>query len=98
DRLRELLRERHLLLVLDNFEHLPPAAPLLPELLANSAGLKILVTSRARLRLSGEHEVAVAPLALPNLAALPPLADLPAYGAIRLWCDRARAANPAFAL
>ena len=60
------LRERQLLLLLDNFEHLPAAAPVVSALLGAAPGLKVLVTSRAVLRLSGEHEVWVPPLALPG--------------------------------
>ena len=61
------LAERHLLLVLDNCEHLLPAMPLVGELLAACPRLTVLATSRARLRLRGEHELPVAPLAVPVL-------------------------------
>jgi predicted ATPase/DNA-binding SARP family transcriptional activator len=75
--LKAMLRERQTLLVLDNFEQLIGAAPLLAELLAAAPGLKILVTSRALLRISGEHVFAVPALALPLPAAndRPPNAD-----------------------
>src|SRR5215213_6962404 len=59
------LRAESMLLVLDNFEHLLAAAPLVVELLASCPGLTILVTSRAALHVSGEREYAVLPLALP---------------------------------
>jgi predicted ATPase/DNA-binding SARP family transcriptional activator len=59
------LRDRQLLLVLDNFEHLLPAAPLVAELRAVAPGLKVLVTSRAPLRLQGEKEYPVPPLPVP---------------------------------
>jgi predicted ATPase/DNA-binding CsgD family transcriptional regulator len=98
EQLAGALRDRQLLLVLDNLEHLLPAAPMLTELLAACPGLTILATSRSRLRLRGEHEVPVVPLAVPAPGDLPPLPRLAELGAIRLWCDRARAANPAFAL
>jgi predicted ATPase/DNA-binding SARP family transcriptional activator len=65
--LKMALRERQLLLLLDNFEQVTDAAPLLAELLAAAPGLQLLVTSRALLRISGEHVVAVPPLALPPL-------------------------------
>jgi predicted ATPase len=63
DRLRQYLATRDLLLVLDNFEHVLGAAPLIAELLAACSSLKILVTSRAGLRLRWEHEFPVQPLA-----------------------------------
>src|SRR4029078_4508751 len=62
---KRYLREKRALLLLDNFEHVVEAAPLIGELLAFAADLKILVTSRTSLRLSGEHEYAVPPLGLP---------------------------------
>jgi len=61
------LRNRRLLLLLDNFEQVQKAASQLPELLAESPQLKILVTSRARLHVHGEYEFSVPPLALPDL-------------------------------
>ena len=57
------LRERQLLLLLDPFEHLLPAAPLLTELLSACPQLKIMVTSRAALHVQGEYELVVPPLA-----------------------------------
>ena len=63
DRLGAALRERHLLLVLDNFEHLLEAAPLVTDLLARCPRLAVLATSRAPLRLDGEH---VSPGAAPG--------------------------------
>ena len=65
DDLEEALRGREVLLLLDNFEHLLPAAALVSRLLAAAPRVKALVTSRAALRLSGEHEYAVPPLTLP---------------------------------
>src|SRR5688500_10378340 len=65
ERLVAFLRPRHHLLVLDNFEQLLDAAPLLADLLAACPRLTLLVTSRAKLRLSGEHDFPVLPLALP---------------------------------
>jgi len=67
DALRICLRDRHLLLALDNFEQVIEAAPLLVELLAAAPQLKILVTSRTMLHLSGEHEFVVPLLALPTI-------------------------------
>src|SRR6185436_2486012 len=71
--LEDDLRERHLLLLLDNCEQVLGAAPALAHLLAVCPRLALLATSRAPLRLRGEHEVALAPLALPDLARLPML-------------------------
>jgi predicted ATPase len=65
DSLKDTLREKQLLLLLDNFEQIVVAAPLVSELLAAASNLKVLVTSRMPLRLSGEREFAVAPLGLP---------------------------------
>src|SRR5262245_32694390 len=66
DRLKEQLLAKQLLLVLDNFEQVVDAAPLIGELLAAAANLKALVTSREPLHLAGEHEYAVPPLLLPD--------------------------------
>jgi predicted ATPase/DNA-binding SARP family transcriptional activator len=63
--LKAALRERQMLLVLDNFEQVAAAAPVIAELLAAAPGLQLLVTSRALLRISAEHVFAVPPLALP---------------------------------
>jgi predicted ATPase/class 3 adenylate cyclase len=71
------LRGRELLVLLDNFEHLLEAAPALPELLAGSRGLRLLVTSRSPLRVSGEHEYVLEPLAPDD--------------SVTLFCERTRA-------
>src|SRR4029079_648357 len=75
-----------------------PAAPLLATLLATCSWLKLLVTSRALLRLSAEHEFVVPPLALPDLQALPPVGNLAHYAAIDLFVRRTQAHKPDFAL
>jgi predicted ATPase/class 3 adenylate cyclase len=80
--LEDYLRERQLLLVLDNFEHVLGAAPAIAKLLAATPGVTALVTSRERLHLSGEHELAVPPLRPSD--------------AIALFNERARAALPTF--
>ncbi len=82
--LKHDLRSKRLLLVLDNFEHLLDAAPVVAELLAAAPQLKMLVTSRATLHLSGEHEFAVA--------------SLPTQVAVNLFAMRAQAVNPPFIL
>ena len=97
DSLHEYLRDRTLLLVLDNLEQLLAAAPLFGRLLGGSHGLNLLVTSRAPLRLSGEHEFAVAPLELPppHTESVP---DLARYDAVALFVERARAVDAGFVL
>jgi predicted ATPase/class 3 adenylate cyclase len=96
--LMDYLRDKHLLLVLDNFEQLLDAGPAVSALLAEARNLKALVTSRAPLHLSGEHEYSVPPLAVPDLDASQPLAKLAAYEAVQLFVERAQAVKPAFEL
>jgi predicted ATPase/transcriptional regulator with XRE-family HTH domain len=96
--LKQFLGNKRLLLLLDNFEHLLDAAPLVAELLAGAARLKVLATSRERLHLRGEQEVAVLPLALPDYANLPPLDQLSQYAAVALFRARARDTRPDFQL
>jgi predicted ATPase len=93
-RLREELRDKRLLLVLDNFEHLLAAAPLVAELLAGAPHLVILATSRALLNLQGEHGFCVPPLPLPDLDRLPALEELAEQPAVALLLARARAHLP----
>jgi predicted ATPase/DNA-binding XRE family transcriptional regulator len=88
------LARRHMLLVMDNFEHLLPAAPFLADLLAVCPWVKLLVTSRSALRLSGEHEYAVPMLALPDLLYLEAAEGLLGYAAVELFFQRARAVRP----
>jgi predicted ATPase/class 3 adenylate cyclase len=92
------LRERRLLLLLDNLEQLLAGAPSLAALLAAAPHLKMLVTSRAPLRLAAEQEYAVQPLGLPDAKRLPELPALSQYEAIALFIDRARAVRPDFKL
>ena len=92
------LAGKRLLLVLDNFEHVLPAAPLVAELLGACPALRVLTTSRASLRLSGEHLYSVPPLALPDASRLPPLEELGQTAAVRLFVDRVRAVKSDFAL
>ena len=96
--LTAFLRDRQLLLALDNFEHLLPAAPVVSDLLRACPGVKILATSRAPLHLRGEREYPVPALALPDPSRREPVAQLMQYEAIRLFVERAQAATPAFAL
>ena len=96
--LGETLRGRDALLVLDNFEHVGGAAPLVAELLAAAPRAKALATSRSPLRLRLEHEFMVPPLALPSSLSLPPTDSLVRYAAVELFVERARAVKPGFAL
>jgi non-specific serine/threonine protein kinase len=99
DRLALALADRHVLLVLDNCEHLLPAMPLLGQLLAACPQLVILATSRARLRLLGVREFPVGPLAVPPAAdASLPLAELADVAAVRLFMARAVEVSPGFTL
>src|SRR5215213_9037749 len=96
--LKDYLRERRLLLLLDNFEQVLEAAPAVTELLAGAPGLKVLATSRAPLGLYGEHEFPVPPLTLPDLEHQPPLERLTQYEAVGLFLERARAVKPDFSI
>jgi predicted ATPase len=92
------LRERHLLLVLDNLEQVLGAAPHLSELLLACPAVKVVMTSRAALRISGEYEYFVVPLALPGPEAPPDAGEIARYAAVALFVQRAQAQKPGFAL
>ncbi|MGH2534693.1 MAG: ATP-binding protein [Thermomicrobiales bacterium] len=94
----EHLRHKEALLLLDNLEQLLDAAPFVVDLLAACPALKVLATSRATLRLSGEHEFEVPPLALPDLHHPTPVADLDECEAVALFLARVRAVRPDFSL
>lgn len=96
--IRAYLHDKHLLLVLDNFEHLLPAASHLADLLESIPGLRILITSRAVLHLYGEHEFIVPPLATPNPRHLPPCDQLAEYDAVRVFVERSQAVKADFAI
>lgn len=106
--LADHLRQQQLLLVLDNFEQVLPAAPAVADLLHACPQLKVLVTSRVLLHLYGEHTFPVPPLALPHaeevdrIVARPSpgdaVADLRRYAAVDLFCRRAAAVQPSFTL
>ena len=96
--LQAVLRPRRLLLVLDTFEHLLGAAPLLPQLLSAAPGLRVLATSRAALRLPGEQVLPVPPLSVPQPGAERDLPGLAQSEAVRLFVQRAQAVRPDFAL
>jgi predicted ATPase/class 3 adenylate cyclase len=93
EQLAEWLRDKRLLLVLDNFEQVLSAAPLVSTILRTAPDVDVLVTSRVALRATGEHEVMVRPLALSSTGsadAAPP--------AVQLFAERAQAVQPDFAL
>ncbi|MHA6669618.1 DUF4062 domain-containing protein [Homoserinimonas sp. A447] len=96
DKLKTALKDRTALIVVDNFEQVLPAAPILTALLASAPGVKFLVTSRTLLRVSGEHTVEVGPLDLPGDG------DDAGAGAVSasvaLFVERARAVKPDFEL
>jgi predicted ATPase len=92
------LRGKHLLLVLDNFEQVAAAAPLLDELLEGAPALSLLVTSRVPLHLGEESRYPVPPLQLPDPAVLPLLEALAATEAVALFVERARGSRPEFEL
>jgi len=98
EELKVALREESLLLLLDNFEQVLLAAPRLSDLLAACPHLKILVTSRAALRLYGEHEFPLSPLPLPDLRHLPTSDALSHYAALNLFVQRAQAIKADFQL
>ena len=92
------LRAKRLLLILDNFEQVTAAAPIVARLLAAAGGLVVMVTSRTVLRLSGEYELCVPPLAVPPPEVIRDGGNLQDYAAVRLFLARARAAAPGFEL
>ncbi len=96
--LRAYLRPRRVLLVLDNFEHVVDASPLIADLLSHCPDLQVLATSRAPLRISGEFELPIPPLGLPSLARPLRFDDALASEAVRLFVDRARAVQNHFEL
>jgi predicted ATPase len=97
DALRSELREKEILLVLDNFEQIVSAGPIVTDILAACPGLKIIVTSRQSLQVSGEHELPLPPLATPAPDAID-LKDPEANEAINLFVRRAQAVRPSFTL
>jgi predicted ATPase/DNA-binding CsgD family transcriptional regulator len=95
--LKHFLRDRQLLLILDNFEHLLSGAQLVSELVTSAPSLKVLVTSRAPLNLYGETEYFVPPLSLPTVSDTRSATELDCE-AVQLFVQRAKAAKPGFEL
>ena len=102
DTLKAHLKEKHLLLILDNFEHLLLAVPTVSQLLSATRNLKVIATSRAALHIYGEREFHVQPMALPSLSQAPQIGpdELPSlaqFDAVRLLpVERASAVRPGF--
>jgi non-specific serine/threonine protein kinase len=92
------LSHRPVLLVLDNFEHVLPAASVVADLLATCPGIKILATSREPLRLRWEHTVFISPLAVPDLERMPEVDVLAEIPSVALLLHRIRARNPEYPL
>jgi predicted ATPase len=98
DTIKEYLREKQMLLVLDNFEQIATAASSVAALLAGARTLRVLVTSRTPLHLAGEQVYDVPTLAVPDLHHLPDVARLTQYEAVALFIERAQAAKSGFAV
>ncbi|HEY7034730.1 MAG TPA: LuxR C-terminal-related transcriptional regulator [Thermomicrobiales bacterium] len=98
DLLFEVLRERELLLLLDNVERVVAASPLMGQLLAGCPGLTVMATSRVPLRVSGEQLVVVEPLPIPEPDARVPLSELAATEAVALFVARVRSVRSEFTL
>ncbi len=98
DMLRDTLRDKQLLLLMDNWEQVIAAAPVAVQLLEACPRLKILSTSRTALHVRGEHEVPLAPLSLPPEKTVHAAEQIQQAAAVQLFVQRAQAANPTFAL
>ncbi len=98
ERLRTYLRHKNMLLLLDNFEQVVKAAPLLVRLLEVCPDLKVVVTSRTVLHVQGEHIFTVPTLALPDPKHLPDIETLSQYAGVELFNQRALAVKPTFAI
>jgi predicted ATPase/DNA-binding XRE family transcriptional regulator len=95
-RLAASLASKRVLLVLDNFERVVEAAPVVAEVLGQAPGVKMLVTSRTPLHAYGEREYPLSPLPLPDPVHIPPLDRLNQYEVVRLFIERAQAIKPDF--
>ncbi len=94
--LKGYLHDKQMILLLDNFEQVKEAAPQVDALLKAAPSLKAMVTSRLPLKIYGEKEYPVPPLALPDHQHLPPIERLTQYEAVRLFIERARDVKPDF--
>ncbi len=98
DSVKEYLKEKELLLVLDNFEHIITAAAQIADLLSACPRVKTLVTSREALRVRGEQQFPVPPLALPDRSRVEPVEQLARYEAVRLFIERAQVVKMEFSI
>lgn len=98
EQLQEHLRNRHFLLLLDNFEQVLAAAPAFNDLLAGCPALHLLVTSREKLSLADEHVFSVQPLSVPDLATFPTDEDLADIASVSLFIRCAQMVQPGFRL
>jgi predicted ATPase len=98
DNVTGYLADKRLTLVIDNFEQVTEAAPVVSEVLAAAPGVKVLTTSRTPLHISGEHEFPVPPLSLPEGGAAQDVENLERYESVRLFVERAQAARAGFDL
>lgn len=96
--LKRELSNKHLLLLMDNLEHLLDSAPLISELLAAAPQLSVMGTSRERLHIYGEQEYPVLPLNLPDLDSIISSDELKKVEAVELFIERARAVKPGLSL
>ena len=98
DTVKDYLAAKQIFLILDNFEQVVESAPVVSDLLRTAPGLKVIVTSRVSLLVSGEHEYLVPPMSLPDPRQLPDLEALSEYESVRLFLQRARSVKPDFSL
>jgi predicted ATPase/class 3 adenylate cyclase len=98
ERLQVELRDRQILLVMDNFEQVIDAAPAVGTILAAAPGVRVMATSRSPLRLEGEREVPVMPLAFPAASQAVSLDELSRFEAVALFAERATSFDPAFVI
>jgi predicted ATPase/class 3 adenylate cyclase len=99
EEIKEQLRTKKMLLLLDNFEQVTMAAPMVADLLQGCPKLKLLVTSREALRVRGEQVFPVPPLAMPRISTQQPtIEQLTQYEAVRLFIERAQAVKPDFSV
>ena len=98
DYLKDYLRNKRLLVILDNFEHIISAAHRVADLVTDCPGLRVMITSREKLQIKGERELHVPPLKVPDPRTIQTVQPLLQIEAVRLFVQRAASANPAFAV